>query len=104
MMSAWSEIHGSLEIKEIMPVPYIKRNYASALDCGLQSCGLAWPMSCGQMRLIQVSAHVQKYTTSWIIEAGEMCFIFLNVMGYYMQKITIHGNIYIGINLWITCG
>ena len=58
------------------------------------------------MRLIWVSAHMQKCTASWTIKQGEMCFyfFFLNVVGYFMWKIISHGEIYICIDLWIICG
>ena len=66
-MSAWSEIHGSFEIKT---------NFDSVLDCNLWSCGLASSMSCSQIGLIWVSTHVQKYTTSWIMRQVRHVFIF----------------------------
>ena len=88
-MSAWSEVCGSLEIK---------RNFASAFDCSLWSCHIAWPMSCCQMELIQVSAHVQKYTASWIMEQVRCVFIiFLNVIGCLIWLTTSHGKFTVGL-------
>ena len=37
-------------------------------------------------------------------EAGETCFLFSQCYGILHAEITICGKIYIGINLWITCG
>ena len=64
----------------------------------LQSCDLAGPMSCDQMRLIWVSDHMIANMYTYCImyfvmgrKTGKECFYFINVMGYNMQKITIWG-------------
>ena len=94
MVSAWSEISGSLEIKEIMPVPLI-------VVCGNvilhQQCDAAkWghPGICAYAEVYSIMDN----------KSGEMCFYyFLNVTVCCMWK-TSHGKIYIWIHLWITHG
>ena len=87
MMSVWLEICGSFEIK---------RKFASTLDCSLWSGDLAWPMSSSHMGLIQVSAHVQKYTASWIMNQVRHVFIIFSMLWDILcRKQQVMGNLHL---------
>ena len=91
-MSAWSEFPGSLEIKEILPVPLI-------VVYGHLVWHSQWAVA--KWGNPGICAHAEVHS---IMEQVRHVFIISPMLlDFFMWKITSHGKIYIGINLWTAC-